>query len=52
MIRDARRTLKAIKKELEFYSKQFEKNKDEHIYEYILMLDNRYKRIKNGSKGQ
>ena len=51
-MRDARRSLKAIKKELKFYSKQFEKTEDKYLYEYILILNNRYKRIKNGSKGQ
>jgi len=52
MIHDAKRSLKAIKKELKYYSQLFEETKDEHLYEYILILNNRYKRIKNGSKSR
>ena len=51
MIRDAKKELKALKKEMKYFAKEYSKNDDDNIYEYMLIINARYKHIKEGAKG-
>lgn len=51
MQRNTKRSLKEIRKELKYYGKEYDESENDYTYEYLLMLSNRYRRMKNGSKG-
>jgi len=50
MLRNSKRSLKSIKKEIKHIINHETYN--DVYYEYILMLENRFQKIKKGSKGQ
>jgi len=51
MIRNAKQELRSLRKELFHVASKYEKTKDDNIYNYMLVLEARYRHIKEGAKG-